>query len=61
MAHFGFILASYLVTFAILGALFTWIILDGRAQKRALADLETRGVKRRSSTASDPSSPRLTN
>jgi heme exporter protein D len=46
--HSGFILAAYLVTAAVLAGLFAWIILDGRAQKRRLADLEARGIRRRS-------------
>lgn len=46
--HGGFILAAYLVTVAVLSGLFIWIVIDGRAQKRRLAELETRGVRRRS-------------
>jgi heme exporter protein D len=46
--HGGFILASYAVTLVVLAGMFLWIILDGRAQKRRLADLEARGVRRRS-------------
>ena len=46
--HGGFILAAYLVTVAVLSGLFVWIVIDGRAQKRRLAELETRGVRRRS-------------
>jgi heme exporter protein D len=48
MDHAGFILAAYLVTAAVLLALFVWIILDGRRMRRRLADLEARGVRRRS-------------
>jgi heme exporter protein D len=47
-AHFGFILASYLVTGAVLLGLVLWIALDGRSQRRRLAELESRGVRRRS-------------
>jgi heme exporter protein D len=46
--HTGFILAAYLVTAAVLVGMFLWILADGRAQKRRLADLEARGIKRRS-------------
>ncbi len=46
--HGGFILAAYLVTILVLAALVAWILLDGRALKRRLADLEARGVRRRS-------------
>ncbi|TCT11810.1 heme exporter protein D [Tepidamorphus gemmatus] len=47
IAHFGFILASYLVTAAVLGALVAWVVVDGRRQRAALDDLERRGVRRR--------------
>jgi heme exporter protein D len=46
--HAAFIVWSYLVTFAVLGGMIAWVVLDGRAQRRALAALEARGVKRRS-------------
>ena len=48
--HMGFIVAAYAVTIAIVGALIAWVMLDYRAQQRALADLEKRGVTRRSAT-----------
>jgi len=47
-AHFGFILASYLVAAAVLLGLVLWIALDGRIQRRRLSELESRGVRRRS-------------
>jgi heme exporter protein D len=46
--HGGFILAAYLVSVVVLVALVGWIVLDGRALKRRLADLEVRGFRRRS-------------
>ena len=46
--HAGFILAAYLVTVVVLAGLVVWIIGDGRQQKRRLADLEARGIRRRS-------------
>lgn len=46
--HSGFILASYLVTAATLLALVLWIAIDHRQQKAALAELEARGITRRS-------------
>jgi heme exporter protein D len=49
--HGGFILAAYAVTVLILAGMFLWIVLDGRAQKRRLADLEARGIRRRSANA----------
>jgi heme exporter protein D len=46
--HGGFILAAYLLTAAVLIGIGLWIVLDGRAQRRRIADLEARGVRRRS-------------
>jgi heme exporter protein D len=46
--HGGFILTAYLVTAIVLVGVFLWIVLDGRSQQRRLADLEARGVRRRS-------------
>ena len=48
-AHTGFIVAAYAMTAVVLVALVLWVVLDGRVQRRRLADLEARGVKRRSS------------
>ena len=45
--HGAFILASYAATALIVGGLIVASILDHRAQLRALADLEGRGVRRR--------------
>jgi heme exporter protein D len=46
--HTGFIAAAYLATVLVLAGLVAWTILDGRAQRRRLAELEARGVRRRS-------------
>lgn len=48
MTHAGFIAAAYLATAGVLIALTLWIVLDGRAQRRRLAELEARGIRRRS-------------
>ena len=48
MDHLGFILAAYLATFAVVAGLVGWTVVDGRALKRRLAELEARGVRRRS-------------
>jgi len=52
--HAGFIAAAYLATAAVLAALVLWVVADGRTQRRRLADLEARGVRRRSATGSRP-------
>jgi heme exporter protein D len=46
--HLGFIIAAYAVTIVVLAALIGWVILDGRTQKRRIAELEARGIRRRS-------------
>lgn len=54
--HAGFILAAYGVAVLVIAALFVWTVLDGRSQRRQLAELEARGVRRRSAAdaAGDP-------
>lgn len=46
--HAGFIIAAFAIVAAVIAALVAWVIVDHVAQKRALADLERRGVTRRS-------------
>jgi heme exporter protein D len=46
--HAGFILAAYGLALAVLGALVAWVVTDHRVQRRRLAELEGRGVRRRS-------------
>lgn len=50
--HPGFILVSYGLTVVVMALLFAWIVVDGRAQRRQLAELEARGIKRRSGRTS---------
>jgi heme exporter protein D len=49
--HWGFIVAAYGLALAVLAGVIAWIRLDFIAQRRRLADLEARGVRRRSDTA----------
>jgi heme exporter protein D len=49
--HAGFILAAYAVAVVVIGVLIAWVLLDYRKQQRILADLEARGVTRRSERA----------
>jgi heme exporter protein D len=46
----GFVAAAYAVTAVALAALIAWIFADGRAQRRRLAELEARGIRRRSAS-----------
>jgi heme exporter protein D len=50
-SHMEFIVASYGVAVAVVGALVAWVTFDYRAQRQRLADLEMRGVTRRSTPA----------
>jgi len=48
MTHAGVIAAAYVLTAVVLEGVNLWIVADGRRQTRRLADLEARGIKRRS-------------
>ena len=49
--HAIFILAAYGVTFVAVAALAFAIVADDRKQRRLLAELERRGIRRRSARA----------
>ncbi len=44
----AFIAAAYGISTLAILALFAWIVVDARMQRRALKDLEARGIRRRS-------------
>ena len=46
--HAAFIIAAYAAALAVVMGLISWVIADHAAQRRLLADLEARGVTRRS-------------
>jgi heme exporter protein D len=48
--HTGFIIAAYAAAVIVVVGLCLWVMLDYRAQRRSLADLERRGIARRSAT-----------
>ncbi len=50
--HAGFIWASYGAVIAVIAGLVGWLVFDGHRQRKALADLEARGVRRRSEARS---------
>lgn len=50
--HAVFILAAYGMTFVAVAALAFFIVEDDRKQRRLLADLERRGIRRRSAITS---------
>lgn len=49
--HAGFIIAAYLAVTVVVAGLVAWVVADHAAQSRALADLERRGITRRSAPA----------
>lgn len=50
MSYASFIAAAYIVTLIVLLALVAWVVLDGRRLRRRLANLEERGIRRRSAS-----------
>ena len=50
----AFILAAYGAAVVIVAGLIAWVVLDFRAQKRVLGDLEAHGVTRRSAEIKEP-------
>jgi heme exporter protein D len=62
--HASFIIAAYAVTFVAVAALAFFIVEDDRKQRRILAELERKGIRRRSAapkpTPSKPKSTRKT-
>jgi heme exporter protein D len=55
--HAIFILAAYGVTFAAITLLASAIIADDRRQRRLLADLERKGIRRRSASKGQAARP----
>jgi heme exporter protein D len=51
-AHIGFLVAAYGAGVVVVVALIAWITLDYRLQRRILAELETKGISRRSARES---------
>ena len=56
MSHEAFVFLSYAATAVTLAGLVLAILLDGRARKRELTELEAQGVRRRSQAATGPKS-----
>ncbi len=46
-----YVIAAYAAVAVVLAALISWVVLDGRRRAAELADLEARGIRRRSDTA----------
>jgi heme exporter protein D len=52
--HTGFIIAAYAAAAVVVVGLTAWVMLDYRAQLRALAGLEKRGITRRPAPPPQP-------
>ena len=52
--HAVYIWSCYAIVAAAMGLLIGWLILDGRQQRRLLAEFEARGVRRRSAGVEPP-------
>jgi heme exporter protein D len=50
-AHALYVTAAYAITAIVLAGLVGWILLDQRARRRELAELEAAGIRRRSAKA----------
>lgn len=48
MTHLLYVAAAYAASGLVLAALAGWILTDQHARKRELAELEARGIRRRS-------------
>jgi heme exporter protein D len=48
VSHIEFIIAAYGAGVVVIVALIAWVMLDYRLQRRILAELETKGIARRS-------------
>ena len=53
--HAAFIWACYAAVAAVMILLIAWVMIDGRGQQSRLDELESRGVRRRSSGKPTPS------
>lgn len=48
--HAAYIWACFALAAVIVGGLAAWLLVDGRRQQQLIAELEARGVRRRSDT-----------
>lgn len=55
MTHIAYVSAAYAVAAIALAGLLVWVLLDQAGRKRDLAELEKRGIRRRSDGRGDAS------
>jgi heme exporter protein D len=51
--HTAFIVSAYVAAVAVIAALIAWVKIDYRRQRRLIADLEKRGIVRRSARSEE--------
>jgi heme exporter protein D len=59
-AHVAFIAAAYGASIVVIGALIAWVMLDYRMQRRTIAELQAKGVSRRSAPSRESADPTAT-
>lgn len=52
--HALYVFAAYAITVVAVAGLIGWLLVDQRARKRELAELEAAGIRRRSAKPSSP-------
>lgn len=52
--HWGAIVGSYALAILVVAGLVAWVVVDHRTQRKLLADLEARGIRRRSDRGPAP-------
>ena len=50
-AQWSYVWAAYGMTALVVAGLVAWVLIDAKRHERALADLERRGIRRRSDPA----------
>lgn len=48
MSHALYVIAAYAASAMVIGGLFAWVLGDQAARRREMAEIEARGVRRRS-------------
>ncbi|TWG97073.1 heme exporter protein D [Mesorhizobium sp. J18] len=54
MTHILYVVSAYGISALVIAGLFLWLLVDQNGRMRELAELEARGVKRRSARWGNP-------
>ncbi|MCE7029697.1 heme exporter protein CcmD [Jiella avicenniae] len=55
--YFAFVASAYGISAFAIAGLFAWVFFDARTQRRALKELEARGIRRRSEARTSRDAP----